>query len=98
MKYSIRGRLNVDEGTEIIELLNRYSLWRLVTGGYYNEEADINVFTFEVWLNTNEDKNDLFRDLKLEVDRYGGNINWHECTHDEPLHKPCVILEEYGSD
>ncbi|MGM0836054.1 MAG: hypothetical protein ACQEV7_07845 [Bacillota bacterium] len=84
MKYSIRGTIPTDDGTEIVQVINRYSLWRLVTS---QDEA----FTFEAWVNTEADRTSLFEELKP----YAGVIDWHECTHDEADSQPCVIAEEY---
>lgn len=84
MKYSVRGKVATENTEEVVGVINRYSLWRLVTS---QDES----FTFEAWVNTTEDKAALFEDLKP----YAGVIDWHECTHDEADSKPCVIAEEY---
>jgi hypothetical protein len=89
MKYSIKGSLSMSDETEMIALFNRYTLWRLEA----NNTGD--QFTFEVWLNTAEEKDQMFNELKYYVDMFGEKISWHECTHDEPLSLPCEIAEEY---
>jgi alpha-mannosidase len=94
MKYSIRGNLAMADGAHVVSLLNDYILWRLITNQSVDEEG-AERFTFEVWLNTVEDKNSLFESLKPFVDEYGEVIDWHECTHDEAVTKPCVIADEY---
>ena len=97
MKYSVRGILrNIDE-EEVVEILNTYNLWRLHTGQYTNENSQ-DEFTFEVWLNTIEEKTSLFDRLKSYVDTHGEQIDWHECTHDEEISRPCVIAEEYRGE
>lgn len=88
MKYSIRGNLMLPDVVEIVGLLNRYSLWRLLT-------SQTESFSFEVWVNTADEKNALFADLKPFVDQYGESIDWHECTHDEASPQPCIIAETY---
>jgi hypothetical protein len=93
LKYSIRGNMNLADGTEIVNVLNNYSLWRLVTNTFSDEVQD--KFTFEAWVNTPGDKDDLFTDLKPFVDEYGEVVDWHECSHDEAVQTPCVIAEEY---
>lgn len=80
--------------TAIVELLNRYIMWKLVPGRKKEDEKEW--FTFEVWVNSDSDKNSLFDELKPYVDEYGEVIDWHECTHDEIEPKPCHIAEEYG--
>jgi hypothetical protein len=94
MKYSIRGSLAMADGTAVVELLNQFNLWRLITG-QNSSDTGADVFTFEAWLNTIEEKDSLFNQLKPFVDQYGEVIDWHECTHDEPSPQPCVIIEEY---
>ena len=94
MKYSIRGNLNMSDGSPVVALLNKYVLWRLETRQTAGENEQDNI-SFEVWLNTETQKNGLFNELKSYVDEYGEMIDWHECTHDELISKPCVISETY---
>lgn len=82
------------DGSNVVSLLNRYNLWRLITGQSMDENGS-GLFTFEAWVNTVEDKDSLFTQLKPFLDAYGELIDWHECTHDEPIPQPCVIAEEY---
>lgn len=89
MKYSIRGNMNLTDGTDVNLVLNKYTLWKLDT------KQILDQFIFEAWVNTIEDKDALFNELKPFVDLNGEIIDWHECTHDEPTNKPCVIAEEY---
>lgn len=88
MKYSIRGSLNTVDGSAVVGVLNNYSLWRLMT----NQSE---TFTFEAWVNNTMDKDNLFSDLKPIVDASMGQIDWHECTHDETKAQPCVVAESY---
>lgn len=95
MKYSVRGAINtVDGALIIIAEINKYQLWRLMTADAMDNEGN-EAFTFEAWVNTEIDKTLLFDDLKPFVDQWGGWIDWHECTHDEPHPQPCVIAEMY---
>ena len=91
MKYSIRGIIHTVDGSGAVALINQYVLWRLVTAETNNGD-----FTFEVWLNSEADKTALFNNLKTFVDTYTGSIDWHECTHDEVISSPCVIVETYS--
>lgn len=91
MKYSIRGRLNGTEGETVAPVLQSYTAWRLMMDNLWDE----NVFTFEIWLASEEDRVNLFDELKPFVDEYSGVIDWHGCTHDERYKQPCVITEEY---
>lgn len=88
MKYSIRGNMLLSDGSAIVGVLNKYSLWRLIT----NQDE---LFTFEAWVNTEAEKDALFNNLKPFVDAYGESIDWHVCTHDESIPAPCVISETY---
>ena len=94
MKYSIRGNLNISDGSDVITLLNHYELWRLKTSQFITDNEQ-EIFSFEVWVNTIEEKNSLFDALKPFVDEYGELIDWHECAHDEEISLPCVITETY---
>ncbi|MFQ8550181.1 hypothetical protein ABFJ98_3777 [Acinetobacter baumannii] len=94
MKYSIRGNLSLADGTSVNDVLNQYTLWRLITN-QTTDELGNDLFTFEAWVNTLTDKDNLFNELKPFVDQYGEVIDWHECTHDESTQAPCVISEEY---
>jgi hypothetical protein len=89
MKYSIKGQLSLTDETELVSLFNRYTLWRL---DVMKSEDKI---TFEVWLNTVEEKDQMFGELKYYVDMFGEKIDWHKCTHDEPVGTECKIIEEY---
>ena len=97
MKYSIRGKLNTNDSSEVITLINRFTLWRLITNNRINKE-DQEIFTFEVWVNTENDKNSLFNALKPFVNEVGKEIDWHECTHDEEFIQACVIAEIYRGE
>lgn len=94
MKYSIRGNLTTADSSAVVELVNNYKLWRLVTGNHV-EEDEQEIFTFEVWLNSESDKASLFNGLKPFVESESDYIDWHECTHDEPESRPCEIKEVY---
>ncbi|MGO4181208.1 hypothetical protein AB4Z17_08510 [Paenibacillus sp. TAF43_2] len=95
MKNSIRGEIHtVDGALIIIAEINKYQLWRLITAEIM-DDMGANNFTFEAWVNNEADKTALFDNLKLYVDKWGGWIDWHQCTHDEPTAQPCVIEEEY---
>ena len=98
MKYSIRGSLNIEDESSVIEIINQYVLWRLTTKRDKILLTEDERFTFEVWLNTVEDKDKLFNKLKSIVDEYGEIIDWHECSHDEEVSRPCVIAEEYRGE
>lgn len=94
MKYSIRGNLNMSDGSPVVALLNKYVLWRLETRQTADENEQ-DIFSFEVWLNTESEKDSLFNALKSYVDEYGEMIDWHECTHDKLIPNPCRIAETY---
>jgi|GEM_PF-5565392 len=95
MKYSIRGQIKVANGDAIIAVINDYQLWRLVSDSII-DETEASLFVFEAWVNTDADKTRLFDDLKPFVDANSGSyINWHLCSHDEQVTKPCEIIEEH---
>lgn len=95
MKYSIRCSTFMSDGTEIIDVINEYKIWKLISSKGKSLITRDDTFNFEVWLNTLEDKNMLFNDLKIFIDSYGGDVNWHECKHDEDTREPCEIAEIY---
>lgn len=82
------------DGSNVVSLINNYTLWKLDTSQSV-DELGIDIFTFEAWVNTISDKDNLFNELKPFVDQYGELIDWHECSHDEIISQPCVISEEY---
>jgi hypothetical protein len=100
MKYSIIGNLNgilpdSTEEQEVIDKVNTYDpIWRFKPNTYENEEG-LSIMTFEIWLETIENRDDCFADMKTFVDTHTGGTSWHECTHDKPTQQPCVIIEEY---
>jgi hypothetical protein len=89
VKYSVSGSVNTADGSPIVDAINNYALWRLVT----DQSAD--GFTFEAWVHVEADKTSLFGELKPFVISAADRIDWHECTHDEAVHAPCVIAETY---
>ena len=95
MKYSIRGSIFVSDGTDIINVINKYNLWKLVTGNMKDDITNSDIFIFETWVATETDKTELFNELKSFVDTNSGNIDWHECSHDESNSYPCIITEVY---
>jgi hypothetical protein len=94
MKYSIRGNLSINDGSAVVAVINKYSLWRFVTE-QIKDRNGIDVFVFEAWVNSIDEKTNLFNELKTFVDENGEQIDWHECTHDEPSPQPCIIAETY---
>jgi hypothetical protein len=94
MKYSIRGNLNMSDGSAVVGVINKYPLWRLITS-QSTDPNNVNTFSFEAWVNTDTDKNGMFNDLKPIVDASTGSIDWHNCTHDEPIPQSCTVVETY---
>lgn len=99
MKYSIRGKLSTDDSEAVIELINKYKLWKLIPETIKIPSLDgeeyRDIFTFEVWLENIEDKDELLNNLKKFLHTSEDIVNWHECTHDESNSTPCTIAEEY---
>lgn len=81
--------MNITDGEPIINVLNNFTLWNL------KAREDGESIAFEAWVKTEEEKTALFEALKPFVDEYGESIDWHECTHDEAVSQPCVIMETY---
>lgn len=103
MKYSVKIEVFTDNADSnvsdaIIEKVNNYQLWKLTPNNYKSRAINKNIFSVESWLNSEEDKNSLFNELKQFVVDYGGVINSHRCTHDEENPQPCVIEEEFRND
>jgi hypothetical protein len=89
VKYSVRGNFNSEKQEEVTNIITNYPLWRPFEPTTMDE-----FFSFEVFLNALDDKTNLFNDLKSLV-QVGDFIDWHECTHDENVQRPCEIAEEY---
>lgn len=98
MKYSVKGNLQLGKSTAVVSLINTFTLWRLVTDTVINRATEEETFIFEAWVNTENDKNNLFNALKTHVNRSNEDISWHECTHDEPFPLPCKIVEVYRGE
>jgi hypothetical protein len=110
MKHSLIGRLNgiaenSPESQEILDAVNAFNpLWRLIPSyhkmkNYPFEEEEtesIDVMSFEIWLEKEEDKNICYDQMKTFVDRFTGEVSYHICTHDEVAAQPCVIIEKYN--
>lgn len=95
MKYSISGSTFMNDGTDVINVINKYRLWKLKSSNTKSNIIKDFVFEFEAWVNSEEDKNMMFNELKQFVDTYGGSLSWHECRHDEDTNKSCVMSEVY---
>ena len=101
MKYSILGYVNgIEEDSmesyEILDAINSVDpIWRLLPN-FINEEEHKSM-SFEIWLDTEENKNTCFDIMKGFVDTYTGSTSFHICTHDEESPKPCMIVEEYSA-
>jgi len=99
MKYSILGSINgIEEDSiesyEILDAINSVDpIWRLLPN-FINEE-EYKSMSFEVWLDSESNKNICYDIMKSFVDTYTGNTSFHICTHDEASPQPCVIYERY---
>ncbi|MBT9133159.1 MAG: hypothetical protein DDT33_01695 [Firmicutes bacterium] len=53
--------------------------------------------SLEVRFDTETDMNEVFEWVKgiMRRQRITGTISKHNCTHDEDIRQPCVILEEF---
>jgi hypothetical protein len=102
VKYSIIGYLNgIEEDSiesyEIFDTINSVNpIWRLLPLFYIEEESK--GMTFEVWLDSEENKNICYDIMTNFVDTYTGSNSFHICTHDEETPKPCVIMEAYKKE
>lgn len=97
MKKSIRGNLKAQAQTDkeaIVADINKYLLWKLDTQEVTDEDGNTS-FSFEAWVENDTDETKLFTDMKRHADKLKGNIDRHDCTHDEHKKKPCVIAETY---
>jgi len=98
MKKAIRGSLRVQLQTDkdqILQDINQYPLWKL-NATDSQDEAGISVFVFELWLENNTDEVALWEQVKTHCNTFGGTVDRHDCTHDEPSPRPCVIAETYA--
>lgn len=94
--YSVRGRLQITDETEIVALLTNFPTVDPFVAEYVDiRESEVPIFIFESHVEREEDKTALFQALKPFVDQFGEQIDWHECTHDKEVTTPCVIAETY---
>lgn len=99
MKYSVRGCVRPEFETLVVEKINKYKLWRLMTDLKIKRPIGETFFIFEVWVNSEHDKTLLFESLKECVNEHEHvYVNWHRCTHDEEIAQPCIIVEEYRGE
>lgn len=97
MKKSIRGNLKAQTDTDkqaVVTDINKYLLWKLDTQEVTDEEGNVS-FSFEAWVENDADESKLFTDMKRHADKLKGNIDRHDCTHDEKDNKPCELTESY---
>lgn len=91
MKYSIRGKLSLNDSLSVLAVFNLFEFWSEPIIRTRNDH-----FYFETWVNTDLEREDLFNSLKpfvnVENELF---IDWHECTHDEEIPKACVISEVF---
>lgn len=92
MKYSTMGHVDVAGASDVIALLNTYSLWKLDP----RTDHESGVFFFEAWVNDQADGLSMFNALKPLADLHNGYLMRHECTHEEAEPQPCIAQEEYS--
>lgn len=95
IKYSLRGSLGTSDAASVEAVLTHYPTSHYAVNASIDESGN-NLFSFEVWVESEADKDALFEQLKPLVDQYGELIDWHECSHDVMYAaRPCVISETY---
>jgi hypothetical protein len=95
MRYAIRGNFVINDQQDVLDTIQKYPLWKPLVKTTYMDDEGLEWVTCEALLNAEEDKTYLFEELKTLVNYTGEWIDWHECTHDENISKPCVIQEDY---
>lgn len=95
MQYSVRGRLNTADDTKIKGAINKYRTLDKESLSSNTDENGKPNFIFEYKTKDIAKKNGMFTDFKSLVDEYTGELDWHECSHDEVNPKPCVLAETY---
>jgi hypothetical protein len=95
MQYSIRGKLYTTDETKIKGVVNKYRVLDKESLASNTEENGKPNFLFEYKTKDLTKKNGLFADFKALVDEYTGELDWHECTHDETNPQPCLLAETY---
>jgi hypothetical protein len=94
MQYVIRGNLKTTDDTKIKGVINRYRTLDKESLASQTDEAGKPNFTFELKTKDSTKKNGIFADFKALVDEYTGDIDWHECRHDEGT-GACNLSEVY---
>lgn len=94
MKYSVKGSLRTTDASVLMATLGKYT--SDISSSQHTDPEGHAVLIFEAWVASTEDKTAMFEDLKPLVDMFGEAINWHECSHEETVSRPCVIRETYS--
>jgi hypothetical protein len=94
MQYVVRGNLKTSDDTKIKGVINKYRSLDKESLASHTDEVGQPRFTFELKTKDLSKKNGMFADFKALVDEYNGEIDWHECRHDEG-NNACSLAEEY---
>jgi hypothetical protein len=94
MQYVVRGNLKTADDTKIKGVINRYRSLDKESLASHTDEAGKPSFTFEVKTKDLLKKIGMFAEFKSLVDEYTGEIDWHECRHDEGKNA-CNLSEVY---
>lgn len=94
MQYVVRGNLKTSDDTKIKGVINKYRVLDKESLQPFTDEAGRPQFSFELKTKDIDKKNGMFADFKTLVDEYTGDIDWHECRHDEGK-GACILAESY---
>lgn len=94
MQYVIRGNLKTSDDTKIKGVINKYRALDKESIAPFTDEAGKPSFVFEFKTKDLVKKTGMFTEFKTLVDEYTGEIDWHECRHDEGKND-CILSEVY---
>lgn len=94
MEYVIRGNLKTSDDTKIKGAINKYRILDKESLQPFADESGKPSFVFELKTKDQAKKSGLFSELKALVDEYTGEVDWHECRHDEG-NGQCTLADAY---
>ncbi len=86
--------MKTSDDTKIKGVINKYRTLVKESLSSNTDESGKPQFTFELKTKDLAKKNGMFADFKALVDEYTGEVDWHECRHDEG-NNACTLSDVY---
>jgi hypothetical protein len=107
MYYHIRVTLKTEDETELNAFIQqvktkaqnqgKLALIKKFNKMKYQDKDGIWILFAEAWLDVtlSDERIQIFNKFKNFVINNGGSVDWHECSHDEGINKPCIVSESF---